>query len=492
MRIAVGSLMQETNTFVPSRTTLDTFRRVYLRRGNEVLDGFGAARVEVTGFLDVLRAAGAEPVPLLAGHAGSSGPVRRPDFDLLVSELTERLAEAGTVDGVLLALHGAMVVEDAPDAEAEILSRVRAVLPPGTPIGVSLDLHGHITAAMLQPDVFLVGYREYPHIDLYETGQRVARLLLDTLSGRRRPVMALAKRHMLVSPVAAVTTQGALAGLMARARALEAGPVLYASLFPVQPWLDVPDLGFAALVCADGDVATAQAAADELAGLAWSARHEFEPTLTPLDEAIRTGLDGQSLTVVGDPGDAPSAGSAADHTGVLRALLTAGADRSARLSYVTLCDPPASHAAASAGVGARVSLRVGHGESGDGDPLEISGVVRAVTDGTFVMHDAGAQGSVMELGLTAVVAIGGIRLAIRSRPGFEWDTGLFTSLGLDLRDAALVLVKSPSHFRVSFGPHAARILTADTPGASCANMRRLRFVHVTRPLWPLDEGDARP
>ena len=171
-----------------------------------------------------------------------------------------------------------MVVEDAPDAEAEILSLVRAVLPPGTPIGVSLDLHGHITAAMLQPGVFMVGYREYPHIDLYETGERVARLLLDTLGGQRRPVMALAKRHMLVSPVAAVTTQGPLAELMARARTLETGPVLYASLFPVQPWLDVPDLGFAALVCADGDVAAAQAAADELAGLAWSARESSCPT----------------------------------------------------------------------------------------------------------------------------------------------------------------------------------------------------------------------
>ena len=212
------------------------------------------------------------------------------------------------------------------------------------------------------------------------------------------------------------------------------------------------------------------------------------PDLTPLDEAIRIGLDSEGLTVIGDPGDAPSAGSAADHAGVLRALLAAGADRRARLSYVTLCDALAARAAAAAGVGARVSLRVGHGETGDGNPLQIEGVVRAVTDGTFVMHDAGAQGSVMELGLTAVVAIGGIRLAIRSRPGFEWDTGIFTSVGLDLRDAALALVKSPSHFRVSFGPHAARVLTADTPGASCANMERLRFEHVTRPLWPLDQG----
>ena len=487
-RVAIGSLMQETNTFVPSRTTVATFERLYLRRGDEVLTGFAGARVEVTGFLDTLHAAGVEAVPLLAGHAGSSGPVLRADFDALVNELAARLAQAGPVDGVLLALHGAMVVEDAPDAEAEIIAGVRRAAP-GVPVGVSLDLHGHITAAMLQPGVFMVGYREYPHIDLYETGGRVARLLLDTLAGRRRPVMALAKRHMLVSPVAAVTTGGALAELMAQARGEEAGPVLHASLFPVQPWLDVPDLGFAALVCADGDAAAAQGAADRLADAAWAARFRFAPALVPVPEAIAAGLAGPGLTVVGDPGDAPSSGAAADHAGVLRALLAAGADRHPRLSYVTLCDAAGARAAAAAGVGARVALAVGHAETGDGDPVQIGGVVRTVTDGAFVMHDAGAQGSVMAFGLTAVIAIGSIRLALRSLPGYEWDTGTYTSAGLDLRDAALAFVKSPSHFRVSFGPHAARILVADTPGSSCANMARLRFRHVTRPLWPLD-GDA--
>ena len=482
MRIAIGSLMQETNTFVPFRTTIATFEANYLRRGAELLTGFGAARVEIPGFLDVLRQHGVEPVPLLAGHAGSSGPVLRRDFAALVSELASRLAEAGPVDGVLLALHGAMTIEDAPDAEAEIIAAIRAVLPPGTPVGVSLDLHGHITPAMLQPDVFLVGYQEYPHIDMYETGQRVARLLLDVIAGRRRPQMALAKRAMLLSPVVARTTDGPLVPVVARARAMErSGRVLHASLFPVQPWIDVPDLGFAALVCAEHDPA---GAADELADMAWHAREAFEPDLVLLDEAIRIGLGSEGTTVVGDAGDAPSGGAAADNAGVLRALLRAAADRADRLTYVTLCDPEAASQAASQ-LGQAATLRVGHRQTGDGEPLEVTGIVRAVTDGVFTMHDGGAQGSVARMGTTAVLAIGSIRLALRSLPGFEWDTGLFTSVGLDLRHAALVFVKSPSHFRVAFAPYAARLLTADTPGATCANMRRLAFSHVTRPLWPL-------
>jgi microcystin degradation protein MlrC len=427
-------------------------------------------------------------VPLLAAHAGSSGPVERAAFEALLGEMLTRLGEAGPVDGVLLALHGAMTLEDEPDAEGEILERVRAVLPPATPIGVSLDLHGHITPRMLQPNTFLIGYREFPHIDMFETGERVAQLLLDTLAGKRRPVMALAKRQMIVSPVKARTGEPPLAGIVAEARRLEShGIILHASLFPVQAWLDVPELGFAALTCADDDRTAAQQAADRLAALAWSKREQFEPDLLQLSDAIRIGLQSEGTTVIGDVGDSPSGGAAADHIGVLRALLEAHADRAGRLTYLTLCDSEAAQAAASAGPNATVTLRVGHKQTRDGEPIEITGTVKALTGGEFIMHDAGAQGSVAHMGLTAVVAIGDIRLAIRSLPGFEWDTGIYTSVGLDLRDAALVFVKSASHFRVSYEPHASRILIADTPGTTCCNMRRLVFQHVTRPLYPVDE-----
>lgn len=488
MRVAVGSLMQETNTFVSARTTVATFASNTLHRGAAVLTGFGAARVEVTGFLDTLRAEGVEPVPLLAGHAGSSGPVLRPDFEHLVGEMAVRLQAAGPVDGLLLALHGAMVVEDGPDAEAEIIARLRSVLPPGTPVGVSLDLHGHITPAMLQPDTVLIGYRTYPHTDLYETGQHVARLLIAMIRTGSRPAMALAKRPMLVSPVAARSDGGALRELLAAARRLEAdGEVLHASLFPVQPWLDVPGLGFAVLVCA-ATIGAAEAAAGWLADQSWAARHAFEPELVPLADAVQAGLDGAGLTVVGDGGDAPSSGAAGDNAGVLRAMLAAGADRAPRLSYLTLVDAAAVQEAAAAGIGATITLQVGHASIGDGAPVRITGTVRALTDGAFTMHDAGAQGSIARMGLTAVLAIGSLRLAVRSLPAYEWDTGVYSSVGLDLREAGLVFVKSPSHFRVAYTRHAARIIAADTPGAACGNMRRLVLRRVTRPLYPLDDA----
>ena len=121
-------------------------------------------------FLATLKGAGVEAVPLLAASALAGGPVTRAAFESIMSEFERRLAAAGRLDAVLLALHGAMCIEDESDAESEIIERVAKALPAGTPIGVTLDLHGHITPRMLQPNVFYVGYREYPHIDMYETG----------------------------------------------------------------------------------------------------------------------------------------------------------------------------------------------------------------------------------------------------------------------------------------------------------------------------------
>jgi microcystin degradation protein MlrC len=488
MRIAIGSLMQESNSFSPLPTTVATFESYYVYRGDEILTRYGDARTEVPGFLAILKEAGAEPVPLLAAYAAASGTVTRAAFNTLVGEMEERLRAAGQVDGLLLALHGALVVEDQPDGDGEIIERMRRILPAGAPVGVSLDLHGHLTPLMLQPDVFHIGYREYPHIDMYETGERTARLLVDVIAGRRQmPAMALAKRPLLVSPVCTRTTDGPFRPIVLEARRMEqTGEVIHAALFPVQPWLDVPDLGFAVLVCAE-DKERATRAAERLADMMWRHRADFFPELTPLEEVIRIGLSSAGMTLVSDAGDAPTGGSAADSPAVLAALLAEGADRSERPSYLTLCDPTAVSTAAKAGVGNTVSVSVGHAFSrGDGAPEPIAGTVLRLSDGRYKMTDGGASGLELSMGPTAVIAIGGIRLLLRSQPSMEWDKAMYVSQGLPLEDAALVFVKSPSHFRQSFGPAAARILVANTPGPTAPDMRRIPFTKVTRPLYPLD------
>ncbi len=491
LRIAIGSIKQETNTFTPLKTTMANFERSRLVRGQEMFTAFGKARVEIPAMLDVLEAAGVEVVPLMAAQAGASGELTRETFEALLAELLDRLAKAGPLDGVLLPLHGALAAEGEPDGEGVIIEAVRKLVPAHVPIGVSLDLHGHVTPRMLQPNTFLVGFQEYPHIDIYETGERTARLLLDTLAGGRKPVMALVKRPMVLSASIARTTDGPLKPAVDAARAMErSGRVLHASLFPVQPWLDVPDLGFAALVCADGDVDVAKAAAEELAEMVWRDRAKFEPDLVTIEDAIRTGLaDPEGLTVVGDLGDAPSGGAPADNPTVLRTLLRLGAHEAPRPNYLGLCDAPAAKQAAAAGIDAEVTLKVGHALSPeDGEPLAIAGRVVTLSDGVYVQRDAGTKGVTVRNGLTAVIAIGSIRLILRSYPSREWDTEMYRSVGLEPTAAALVFAKSPSHFRHSYAPIAKRILMADTPGPTRANMRMLTFKKATRPLYPQDEA----
>jgi microcystin degradation protein MlrC len=321
---------------------------------------------------------------------------------------------------------------------------------------------------------------------MYETGYRCARLLVDWILGKVKPVMALAKRHMVFSPDSARTTAPPLSDIVAEGRAMEArGEVLHVSLFPVQPWIDTPDLGFAALVCGE-DQAGAQAAADRLAQMAWDRRKEFEPEVTPLDEIIRIALSSPGLTVASDSGDTPSGGAAADSTAVLAALLNVGADRAERISICTICDAQAAAQAADAGVGSTITLAVGHKRSGLGDPLTVTGKVKVISDGSYVLEGPGGNGMAGEMGLTVVLAIGSVRLNLRSIPHFEWDLGIHHSVGLDPAGAALVFVRSPAHFRVSYTPIAARIFLADTPGPTCVNMRRIPYTKVTRPFYPLD------
>ncbi len=488
MRIGVGQLSQETNHFAPVPTRLQDFRDRLLLMPGQMLAGIGAGRTEVPAFLHVLRQAGAEPVPSLCAAAMASGPVETAAFEHLLGLLVAGLRDGGPLDGVLLSLHGAMVTEDLDDPEAEIIARVRAALPPGTPVGVSLDLHGHITPAMLQPDTFLIGYREYPHTDMWETGARTAALLLDRLAGRCRPVMALAKRPMVVSPSRARTVEPPLLGIKdAATRMMAEGRVLHAAVFPVQPWLDVPDLGFAALACADGDLGAAQAAADELADLAWAARTAFEPDFVALDAAIRIGLASPGMTLIGDAGDGPTGGAPADSAHVLRALLAAGADRHDRPVLLTLNDAAGVQQAMRAGIGATLDLLLGHTIS-PGAKVPVRARVALLSDGEYRMQDAAATGTVVQNGPSAVLRIGALHLALRSLPSWEWDTAMYRSLGLDPAAAGMVFVKSPGHFRVAFEPLAARTMMADTEGPTRGNLRKLPWRRVTRPLWPIDDA----
>jgi microcystin degradation protein MlrC len=493
VRVAVGQLMEESNTFVRQRADLDHFAANQLLRGEEVLRLRGT-RVEVGGFLDVLAPGSGPPavevVPTVAANCVSSGPVPRATFDALAGELVDRLGRAGPVDGVLLALHGAMVLEDDPDGEGALLAAVRARVGPAVPVVATLDLHGTITPRMVREADALVGYHTYPHVDLYETGAKAARLLLRAAAGEVRPVTLFARAPMLVPAEGMATADAPMAGLLAEARRLEARPgVLAVSLFPVQPWLDVPGTGFCVVAVADGpDRAAALApAVRELARRAWEARREFRADLLDVDEAVRRALalDG-GPAILSESADSTGSGSPGDGVTVLARLLALGVD--ARC-LVPVVDAPAVARAVAAGVGRDVTVALG----GTLDarwtrPVTVTGRVRLISDGRFTFSDQKARGTEGRMGRAAVLEVGRIAVVVSERAAFTVDPALYRSVGLEPREARIVVVKSPVQFRDGYGAFARAMWVVDTPGPSTANLSRLTWTRVTRPLYPFDDG----
>ncbi|HEX5415211.1 MAG TPA: M81 family metallopeptidase, partial [Chloroflexota bacterium] len=193
MRVLTASIMHEGNTFAPTRTTLENFAQAGLHHGKEILEVFAGTNTELGGFIRAARDAGVALVPLLAATATPSGLVTRDAFEHLRDSLLEAVREAGDCDGVLLALHGALVAEGYDDGDGELLAAVRRLVGPKIPIVATLDMHANLTARMVESADALIGYDQLPHVDAGEKGEKAARLLFATLRGEIRPTMGWRK-----------------------------------------------------------------------------------------------------------------------------------------------------------------------------------------------------------------------------------------------------------------------------------------------------------
>jgi len=488
MRIAVGCFAQESHSFSPVPGSWMHFGPQDVLRGEAWIEAFAGTATGLGGVLQYAEASGIGVVPLLSAAASSSaGHVQRDVFEAIRDELVDRLSENLPVDGVLLVLHGAMVADGYDDGTGEVLRAVRAILGREIPLVGTLDLHANVTRLMVEQASALVGYHTAPHVDLVETAERGMRLLEGAVSCRLKPVSALRRLPMILPGETARTTDGPYLDIVSRAKALMEQPaVLDASIFSVQPWLDVFDVASSVLVIADGDQAVADREADRLSDTFWQRRDEYGLDLVPTPEAIRQALEAEARPhILADSADAPSSGAPGDSTAVLDALLAANPQKDCLLNIV---DSPAVDAMVRAGVGESVTLTIGARFSSTFyQPTEVTGRVRLISDGDFVQKGPGFHGQVLHRGRTAVLQIGHIHLVVMERAVRQWDPELYRSVGLDPRDAQIVVVKSPAGFRAAYAPLAAGILIIDAPGVCSPNLKSLPFRHIRRPVHPLDE-----
>jgi microcystin degradation protein MlrC len=486
MRIAIAGFMHESNTFNPMRTDRAAFKAQSLSFGPALLDEWRDAHHEVGGFIEAVTAAEAEPLPILMAWATPSGPVA----DEVLEEVTSRIVEdvrRQRPDGLLLGLHGAMVVKSYLDGDGEVLSRVRAGVGPDLPIFVTFDLHGNLSQKQIDSCNGAVAYRTNPHVDQRECGKRAASLLLRTLRKEIRPVQALAKPPLIVNIMVHNTSLEPLKSFMDEARALEQKPgILAASLLPGFAYADVPQMGPSVVVVADGDAALARREADRLAERLWTERERLAVQLPDAATAVAQALKGEKTPVVlVDTGDNVGGGSAGDGTVLLAEMLRQGATD----GVVCLYAPEEVKQCDAAGIGGEVRLRVGGKvDRLHGDPIDVVGHVRLMSDGTYMEQQVRHGGKrINHMGRTALVELPGRNLLVLNtlrHPPFSM--GQITSLGIEPARQRLLVVKAAIAYKAAYGPIAGTIIEVDTPGLTAVNPERFAYRHIRRPLFPLD------
>ena len=479
MKLFVGGIRTESNTFVSRKTSLADFLAGDISKANKPSVDAGV-HPGYAGILQAARGAGWDSARGIVAYAVPGGPVEQAVYDALRTELLEDLKKAMPVDMVLLDLHGAMVAEETLDCEGDILSAARRIVGPEVIVGALLDPHAVLTREMLGAADLLHAYKEYPHTDVTERAVELFGLCTELAERAERPVATIAECGLIGGFPTVAQPMSGFVEWMKKAEGHRG--VRSVSLIQSFPWCDHPEAGAKLLVYAD-DAACGRAIAEEGAG---RFRALFEAAairaLAP-DEAARiVRANPERRYILADVSDNPGGGASGDATHVLRALVEQGVDN---IGVGILHDPEALEMARQLGVGKGGVFALGGKQSSfSGTPLVVPGRVSALADddGVDARGTVGGPSSgplaLIETGFGAVVVSRERRQALS--PSF------FAAVGADARAFRCILLKSSAHFRAAFADFEHTILEVGSPTAMNTNLAAMPFERIRRPLWPFD------
>jgi microcystin degradation protein MlrC len=481
-RIAVGAFLHETNTFAPTKATYDDFVHgggwPSMTHGADVLKVMRKINVGLAGFVETAEASGWELVPTIAAAAVPSAHVTNDAFERIMKEMVDGIAAAGPIDAVYLDLHGAMVTEHYDDGEGETLARVRKVIGKDLPLVVSLDLHANVSPEMMAHADALIAYRTYPHVDMADTGRACARHLALMLETKSHFAKAFRQLPFLIPISWQCTNDQPTRGIYEKLASLESDVVPTLSFAPGFPAADFLDCGPS--VFAYGKTqADADAAADRIVALVESHENDFDGRIYSPDDGVRLAMElAKSATrpiVIADTQDNPGAGGDSDTTGMLRALVRNKASGATGVIY----DPESASAAHAAGVGATVTLDLGgkSGISGDA-PYRETFVVEKLSDGKFVASGPYYRGRDMDMGPSACLRVGDVRVVVGSYKAQLADQSMYRYVGIEPTEQKILVNKSSVHFRADFEPIAEKLLICAAPGAMPADTATLPWTRL--------------
>ena len=490
-RILIAQFAHETNTFSRLPTTLADYRRRWLLEGDAIAPRFRGTRTEIGGLLDYADRAKWELVPAVAANATPSGKLTRDTWETIRDMIVEKARTAGDLDGVVLALHGAMVSETEDDAEGALLEALRGALGARIPIVATLDLHANATPRMARHANALISYRTYPHIDQYERAQQAAALVDRTIDGRASPRTLLLQPPTLCGADHGRTVQpGPMRDLLAMADTFEQEDGIH--VVSIQAGFTPADIEWAgpsiAISHEPDQAVRAGEIALALAREVWRRREEETVVFRSIDEvmrAIRADPGRKGPLVIADGSDNPGGGGYGDATNMLRALIDGGVE-SAAVGHIY--DPATVVAAGKAGVGKilRVSLG-GRIDPEFGAPIESDAEVASLSDGSFINDGPMGMGTRTEMGPTAVLKIGGVEVIVISNRLQNTDLQTFLSQGIDPAQRRVLVVKSVHHFRAAYAPIAREVMVVDSGALCTPDPKKYNYTRLRRPIWPLDE-----
>ena len=479
MRVFIGGLATETNTFSPIPTGRLAFEEAQVTRTatSEPANLFSAPMHEWRRLAEARGWNVVEGFCAFAQPAGLTVQAIYEEYrDAIVADV-----KAANADIVLLTLHGAMIADGCDDCEGDLLTHVRDAVGPKVVIGVELDPHNHLTEAMLSAANIIINYKEYPHTDSPDRAHEVFALAADTAEGKITPVMRDYDCRMITM---FHTSREPMRGFVDEMSAREGqGGVLSLSLSHGFPWGDCARVGARMLAITDGDAKLAQSVAQEFGQKLWEDREAFRPDWPSIPKALdHVEASAAGPIVLADFADNAGGGAPADSTFVLKEILARGM-RDVALEI--FWDPVLVRMCSDVGVGGIMQVRLGGKvDVTSGDPLDLRVTVRGLREN---MHQMMGE-TEMAMGTGVWLEHDGVHMVLSDLRTQAFHPSAFTDLGLELSKMRAVVVKSSQHFYAGFAPIASEVLYINGPGAITPDYANIPYTKRDPNYWPRVEN----
>lgn len=487
MRVGILALQHESNTFIQTATTLADFEHDVLATGDEIYSIFKKSAHEIGGFFAGLGETELEAVPIFVARALPGGTITAETVDTLINQMLAALKQAGPLDGLLVAPHGAGVSESERDLDGYWLSLVRDAVGPDLPIICTLDAHANVSQKMIDACNATIVYRTNPHIDQKDRGIEAARLMDRTLKGEVKPTQAACFVPLAINIERQHTSSEPCDSLYYVAnKMLETPGVLSNSIILGFPYADVEEMGSGFIVVTDDNPAQARELADELGQTLINRRDEFKAHLIGIEEALDRAEQMEGPVCFLDMGDNIGGGSPADGTMILHAIKA----RRGPTSFACLYDPEAAQTAITAGPGIHLPELAMGGKTDDlhGAPLVANVTVISVHDGDFTEAEVRHGGKTeFHMGPTAVVQTDfGLTIMLNSHRTPPFSLGQLTSCNIHPGDYQILVAKGVQAPLAAYRPVCPNLIRVNTPGSTSADMEQFDYHYRRKPLFPFE------